>query len=170
MCIRDSYHLSRYLELEPNSKQAVLVSGMINSAKREFVRSLPGQPLASETERMGIEEQVERLQRENNELRAENESLRAGVPVPVTHSSSIDLGALPSPESLAPEPSEQEKAPDSPISLAPVNSADAGPSQAAIEVAPQESAPVAPAHPAKPASTASGRHHMVCLLYTSRCV
>jgi LysM repeat protein len=155
------YHLSRYLELEPNSKQAVLVSGMINSAKREFVRSLPGQPLASETERMGIEEQVERLQRENNELRAENESLRAGVPVPVTHSSSIDLGALPSPESLAPEPSEQEKAPDSPISLAPVNSADAGPSQAAIEVAPQESAPVAPAHPAKPASTASGRHHMV---------
>ena len=38
------YHFRRYLELEPNSKQAVFVKGMIDSAKREFARSLPGQP------------------------------------------------------------------------------------------------------------------------------
>jgi tetratricopeptide (TPR) repeat protein len=155
------YHFSKYLELEPNSKQAGLVRGMINSAKREFVRSLPGQPLASETERMGIEEQVERLQRENNELKAENESLRAGVPVPATHSSSLDLGALPTPESLAQAPSVSVKSPDSPISLAPVTTADAGASSPAIEDASQESTPAAPTHATKPAPAAAVRHHAV---------
>jgi len=58
------YHFRKYLELEPNSKQAVFVRGMIDSSKREFARSLPGQPLESQTEHMGVEEQVERLQRE----------------------------------------------------------------------------------------------------------
>jgi tetratricopeptide (TPR) repeat protein len=39
------YYFRRYLELEPNSKQAVYVKGLIDAAKREFARALPGQPL-----------------------------------------------------------------------------------------------------------------------------
>ncbi len=92
------YHFRSYLELEPNSKQAVFVKGMIDSAKREFARSLPGQPLESESEHLGVEEQVERLQREIDELKAENTALRAGSPVPVTHSSTIDLSCDSGPE------------------------------------------------------------------------
>ena len=74
------YHFRKYLELEPNSKQAVYVRGLIDAAKREFARALPGQPLESQTEHMGVEAQLERLQRENDELKAENAALRAGVP------------------------------------------------------------------------------------------
>ncbi len=53
------YHFSKYLELEPNSKKATMVLGMIDSAKREFARTLPGQPLESLAEHMGYEEQVD---------------------------------------------------------------------------------------------------------------
>src|SRR5271154_5804899 len=89
------YHFRKYLELEPNSKQAVYVRGLVDAAKREFARALPGQPLESQTEHLGVEEQVERLQRENDDLRAENAALRAGGPAPATHSTSIDLAAIP---------------------------------------------------------------------------
>jgi len=160
------YHFSKYLELEPNSKKASMVKGMIDSAKREFARNLPGQPLESVTEHMGLEDQVARLQRENDDLRAENAALRAGVSVPVTHSSSIDLGAIPSQETIAamptPAPADTASAPaetapapadtTSAISLAP-EAAGAPPS--AISAAPQEE-PQAPA----PAAAAV-RHHTV---------
>ncbi|HEV3029589.1 MAG TPA: hypothetical protein VG457_18570 [Planctomycetota bacterium] len=128
------YYFRKYVELEPNSKQAGYVRGQIEAARRDFARALPGQPLESQTEHLGVEEQVERLQRENDDLRAENAALRAGGPVPPTHSSTIDLGAIPSPQSLA----EVTPAPDatSPISLAPVDSGDAG--AAAVSEAPQE--------------------------------
>ena len=53
------YYFRKYLELEPNSKQAGYVRGLIEAAKREFARALPGQPLESETEHLGVEEQVD---------------------------------------------------------------------------------------------------------------
>ena len=118
------YHFRKYLELEPNSKQAVYVRGLIDAAKREFARALPGQPLESETEHMGVEEQVARLQRENDELKAENAALRAGAPVPVVHSSAIDISAIPSPQSIAQESAPPAAASASPISLAPVEQGD----------------------------------------------
>jgi tetratricopeptide (TPR) repeat protein len=148
------YHFRKYLELEPNSKQAVYVRGLIDAAKREFARSLPGQPLESQTEHMGVEDQLARLQRENDELRAENAALRAGVPVREVHSSSIDLTAIPAHvgESPTPAPAAPE-AEASPISLAPVDQAakTEGP---AISEAPEETSP-----PARNAP--SGRHHVV---------
>lgn len=153
------YHLSKYLQMEPNSKKAAMVKGMIESAKREFARTLPGQPLEGASEHLGLEEQVARLQRENDELRAENSALRAGVTVPVTHSSTIDLTAIPTEEPSTPAPQAQAPAPQasSAISLAPVSGGDGQGS--AISDAP-ETAP-APEQPAKASVPAAGRHHTV---------
>jgi len=153
------YHFRKYLELEPNSKQAVYVRGLIDAAKREFARALPGQPLESETEHMGMEEQVARLQRENDELKAENAALRAGAPVPVVHSSAIDISSIPSPQSAAPASAQPEGASVSPISLAPVEPPDKG-AGTAIAAAPQEE-PKAQAAPSRPAPPAGVRHHTV---------
>jgi tetratricopeptide (TPR) repeat protein len=148
------YHFRKYLELEPNSKQAVYVRGLVDAAKREFARALPGQPLESQTEHLGVEEQVARLQRENDELKSENAALRAGVPVPSEHSSTIDIAAIPSPQSLveAPTPAAAADTGSSPITLAPVDQGTAA-SASPISDAPQE--------PTRPSPTPSGRHHVV---------
>ena len=151
------YHFRKYLELEPNSKQAVYVRGLIDAAKREFARALPGQPLESQTEHMGVEAQLERLQRENDELKAENAALRAGAPVPVVHSSAIDITSIPAPQSVAQDAGQPAGA-ASPISLAPVEQADMG-AVSAIRGAPQEAQ--AQAAPSKPAPAAGARHHTV---------
>jgi tetratricopeptide (TPR) repeat protein len=151
------YHFRKYLELEPNSKQAVYVRGLIDAAKREFARALPGQPLESQTEHLGLEEQVARLQRENDQLRSDNDALRAGGTVPVTHSSSIDISSIPTTQSLETPAAPLAADPASPISLAPVAAADNAPASA-ISDAP-ETPP--PAHASKPPAAASVRHHTV---------
>jgi tetratricopeptide (TPR) repeat protein len=151
------YHFRRYLELEPNSKQAGLVKGMIDSAKREFARSLFGQPIDGQAEHLGLEEQLERLQREVDELKAENAALRAGASLPATHTSTIDLPAVPAPKA-------EEAAPAAPLAGAPVASAPpsgaAGGSGSAITDAPEESPPPA-AREGKPAAPAAHRHTVV---------
>jgi tetratricopeptide (TPR) repeat protein len=145
------YHFRRYLELEPNSKQAGLVKGMIDSAKREFARSLFGQPIDGQAEHLGLEEQLERLQREVDELKAENAALRAGASLPATHTSTIDLPTLPSPRS-------EEAPPPAPVAGAPV--APVPQAGSAITDAPEESPPP-PAKEAKPAAPAVRRHTVV---------
>ena len=148
------YHFSKYLELEPNSKRAGMVRGQIDSAKREFARNLPGQPLENVNEHMGLEEQVARLQRENDDLKTENAALRAGVSVPVTRSSSIDLAAIPSEKSLEEAPAASPAPAPSAISLAPEGGAPAS----AISAAPQEAPPSRGPAPAAPQA---GRRHTV---------
>jgi tetratricopeptide (TPR) repeat protein len=153
------YHFRKYLELEPNSKQAVYVKGLIDAAKREFARALPGQPLESQTEHMGVEEQVERLQRENDELKAENSALRAGAPVPVLHSSAIDVASITPPQVPVEEAAKPEDAGVSPISLAPPDQADKGAASAISDAPAEEPAPQA--KPSRPAAAMVGRHHVI---------
>jgi tetratricopeptide (TPR) repeat protein len=153
------YHFRKYLELEPNSKQAVYVRGLIDAAKREFARALPGQPLESQTEHLGVEEQVERLQRENDALKAENAALRAGAPVPVLHSSAIDVASITPPQTPPDDTAQPAAVAVSPISLAPSDQADKG-TTSAISDAPQDEPP-AQAKPTRPAPAAGVRHHTV---------
>lgn len=77
------YHLRRYYRAQPNSKEAPLVLGKIEEAKREFARTLPGRPMEDQSVRMAMDEEVGKLRRENDELRAEIAVLRGGGAIPV---------------------------------------------------------------------------------------
>lgn len=76
------YHLRRYLKVHPNSKQAPYVLGQIEAARREFAAVLPGRPLDDQSVRLGQDEELRRLRRENEELRAEVAVLRGGAVTP----------------------------------------------------------------------------------------
>jgi tetratricopeptide (TPR) repeat protein len=76
------YHLRRYLKVHPNSKQAPYVLGQIEAARREFAAALPGRPLDDQSVRLGQDEELRRLRRENEELRAEVAVLRGGAVTP----------------------------------------------------------------------------------------
>jgi len=59
------------------------VKGQIDAAKREFARTLPAAPSENQAY-SDLFDQVERLRRENDDLRAELTALRAGNPLPAT--------------------------------------------------------------------------------------
>lgn len=144
------YHFRKYLELQPNSRQAALVKQRIDAATREFARTLPAQPLESRADRMDELELIGRLQRENEQLRAELTSLRANPPVLTQSRIALGAGvaATPAPVTDAPSsfygPAEED---DSPVSLAPAD----------------DPAAFVPAPPTRPATQplAAGRRHVV---------
>ncbi len=78
------YHFRRYLELAPNSPQAINVRGLIDTAKRDFARTLPGDPLATAVTDAGLSAQLDQLRRENGELRAALVGARGGASYPVS--------------------------------------------------------------------------------------
>jgi tetratricopeptide (TPR) repeat protein len=86
--IKAYYHFSRYLELQPSSTQAVLVRGKMDEAKREFATRLPLRPEDNQV-RFENAEELERLRKENAELRAQLATLQGGTAVPVTRSSRV---------------------------------------------------------------------------------
>ncbi len=63
------YHFSKYLEFRPSSTQAPIVRELINTATKEFARSLPGRPFE---ELSGSDDLIRALE----EARAENTRLR----------------------------------------------------------------------------------------------
>ncbi|MEO7412727.1 MAG: hypothetical protein ABIZ81_05160 [Opitutaceae bacterium] len=74
------HHFRRYLEQQgANSQQAARVSELILTAKKEFARTLTGQPLENQAQRTDYLEQFEKLQRENQGLRAEIAALHNGA-------------------------------------------------------------------------------------------
>lgn len=63
------YHFRKYLELKPNAKQSKLVRQLIETAQKDFVRSLPGQPFEEEFERLDLMNIIEQLKIENLKLK-----------------------------------------------------------------------------------------------------
>ncbi|HTO03279.1 MAG TPA: LysM peptidoglycan-binding domain-containing protein [Opitutus sp.] len=157
------YHFRKYLELQPNSRQAVYVKGQIDVAKREFARTLPAQPMENQSERLNMFDQVDRLQRENDQMRAELAALRGGVSTPATRSRST-VNTLPPvtyPRVEAPGFDEaRSPVQDSPISLAPeapLESPPQSPSQSTVASQPVRALPTKPTAP----STGMRRHVVV---------
>lgn len=70
------HHFRKYLVLQPNSKESGNVRGMVEAAKREFARSLPARPLEDQSAKLEVRESFDKLQRENDELRAQLATLR----------------------------------------------------------------------------------------------
>ncbi len=160
------YHFRKYLELQPNSRQAVYVRGRIDVAKREFARTLPAHPLESQPDRLDVIEQINRLQRENDQLKSEVAALRGGA-APSTVRTRVSLDEPASAKSATSAAAQRpfinayEAAPleeeDSPISLAPEEAPESAPALQPTPLPPGGRAP-----PTKPtAPTAVGRRHLV---------
>ena len=91
------HHFKKYLELQPNAKQAPNVRGLIETARREFARTLPGHPLESQVVGIDQSDRIKELDREVEDLKAENAALRLLVPGPssrVSHTTT-DAGETP---------------------------------------------------------------------------
>ena len=107
------YHFNKYLELKPNSQEAPLVRGHVDTAKREFMRMLPGHPDEDQSALFDLRGQLERLQRENDQLKAELSTRPGGGSAPLLHVSRASTPEEPhatptitetSPVSVAPPP------------------------------------------------------------------
>ena len=144
------HYFDKYLEAEPNSRQAPLVRGLIDTAKRDFVSAL-GQPQDNQAPRLELADEVERLRRENGEMKAEIDSLRsgAGAPAPVPHPAPAGGDEVESRPMYAP-PAVAAEETASPLTPAPLT----------VESAPPAVAPAAPAR-STPSLAPSGRVHVV---------
>jgi len=140
------YHFRKYLERQPNSPQASQVRGLVESAKREFARTLPANPMENQSERLDMIEQLGQLQRENEQLKAELAIIRGNAIQP-----SVNRMRVPTEPSINPV-GPLRAAPDvSPISMAP-------------EVVPEIVSTPPEREPAKPVQTTppvAGHRHVV---------
>ncbi|MEI6465254.1 MAG: LysM peptidoglycan-binding domain-containing protein [Verrucomicrobiota bacterium] len=161
-----SYHFRRYLELQPNSKQAEFVRGKVTAAKREFARSIPGRPMEDQSVRMQSDDEVATLRRENAELRAELATLRGGGAMPVPRAPrmiTVPEEAL-TPSAVLPPVATVVDAPPASTPVRPAMPADRPPPPGVQVQAPAPSPVATPAPkpaPPRPAPAAAGRTHLV---------
>jgi Uncharacterized protein containing LysM domain len=73
------YHFRRYRELQPNTEKARLALQQIEACIRDFAKTLPGQPLDNQVERTDLIDTVDRLTRENLQLKEQLAAARAAV-------------------------------------------------------------------------------------------
>jgi tetratricopeptide (TPR) repeat protein len=65
------YYFRKYIELEPNSALTGKVRDLIETAKRDFAKTLPIQPPENQIARLDNVDELERLKHENEGLRAQ---------------------------------------------------------------------------------------------------
>lgn len=157
ICLKDTgdpvsacYHFKKYLELAPNAPQAPYVRGLIDTAKRDFARTLPGDPMANPASGDAtLMDRLERLERENEMLRNELAAAR-GLPAPADSSS---VAAVSAPQASAGGGS----ALYTPAQPAASASDDSTPAAVPVQEAPEAAAQ----GPAAKAAQAPGRHYTV---------
>lgn len=159
------HHFRKYRELKPNSQQAGLVRQQVDAAIREFAARLPARPGEDQSVRLEVADELERLRRENAELRAELATLRGGGATPINRPARM----FAVPDNSRPRVPPPE---NSPITLAAPSAAAAPitpvPSAATTATAPNRltiqppgAALAARGAPAPKAATATGRTHTV---------
>jgi tetratricopeptide (TPR) repeat protein len=163
------YHYRRYRELRPGTEQARLVLQSIEACIRDFARTLPAQPLDNQVERTDLMDAIDRLQRENLQLKEQLAGARAAV-LDTTRQAAAGEGLTVSP-GLDVEPSQGGYVTDAPATglagrgAEPEYSAPVGVSPVPITPAPTPFAAPAPtppaASPAAPAPAAGVRRHVV---------
>lgn len=103
------YHFRKYLALRPNSPQASRTRELIDTATKEFARTLPARPYEGQVRMLDMMESVERLQKENFQLKTQVAQMR-GLPAPAQPPGGFGpAAAVPSTEpepdpEVAPEP------------------------------------------------------------------
>jgi LysM repeat protein len=148
------HHFRKYLELRPSSPQAPLVRQQIDAAYRDFARTLRPQQLESAGDRQQLQDQLARLQADNDRLTAELTALKSG-------------NATTRPSSVPAMPANPAGSGDFRISLAPVTSVSpitSAPMKSAglATFPPVQGAPVKAAPPpASAKAPAAGRKHTV---------
>jgi tetratricopeptide (TPR) repeat protein len=143
----EAYHHFRKYLAQPNPRQAAAVRALVDTAKLEFVRTLPGQP-GNQVSRPDLLEQLAKAKQENEELLKEIAALRAATPIrtergPITNEPPQVRVVMPAP---APVISVGD---DTPVTLVPN---------------PTPSAPIEPQTNPPPAgnrAATSGRRHVV---------
>jgi hypothetical protein len=100
------YHFKRYIDLEPNSRQVTNVRDLINAAERDFAKTLPMVTSAIDgaAGHSDLLEDVNRLQRENDDLRARLASLRGDFSPSLGFHPAGDTAGAPVPVAAAPVP------------------------------------------------------------------
>lgn len=126
------YHFRKYLALRPTSPQAARTRELIDTATKEFARTLPAKPFEGQVQVLDLMEAVERLRKENDQLK-EQIAQQRGLPVPARS------------QSFVPRPGAESAAPDDDL-----DSAEAAPAEAA-EVEP--AVPVQNIRPSAPPPT-----------------
>lgn len=84
------YHYRKYIEARPNTNQTPIVRQMIESAQKDFVRALPGEPFRDPVDRLDLLEII-------RDLRAENAALKAQLGEQRLHGSQTAPAAAPQP-------------------------------------------------------------------------
>lgn len=150
------YHFRKYLGLRPNSPQASRTRELIDTATKEFARTLPARPYEGQVRMLDMMESVERLQKENYQLKTQVAQMR-GLPAPAQPAGGF--GPAPATPTGAAEP-DPEVAPEPDPEPAPAVAAPASRPPVGAAVAPPVRPPATPpAAVSTPAS--SGRVHTV---------
>lgn len=108
------HHFTKYLELRPNSPETQGVRDLIATATREFALRLPARPFDDQSVRLAENKEIEKLRRENEELRAELATLRGGGASPLPRPAMRAAAQEP-----PPSPTAATTPAESPISVAP---------------------------------------------------
>lgn len=75
------YHFRRYLGVKPSGEHADFVNELITTARKEFARTLPGEPFAPQVDRADLMSSMQNLRDENRELKEQLSEARTQLQI-----------------------------------------------------------------------------------------